>query len=80
MNDSEKVLAARERLGCVYECGCGTIHLSVGPVDLKFNRESFLETLELMRDAAAKLGRHMSGEGGVLRQHVGIDTSGWHSN
>jgi hypothetical protein len=80
MNDSEKVLAARERLGCVYECACGTIHLSVGPVDLKFNRESFLETLELMRAAATKLGRHVSGEDGVLKPQVGLDELDWRTN
>jgi hypothetical protein len=53
--EKESLLASRDGLGRVQECACGTIHVSVGPVDLKFNRESFLQTFEMLRDAVAEL-------------------------
>jgi hypothetical protein len=73
MLDSERMLASRDRLGCVYECSCGTIHVSVGPVDLKFTRESLLETYEMLGDAVREL-KSVPAEGSSVR-HVGIDSS-----
>lgn len=55
MLDPERMLASRDGLGCVYECACGTIHVSVGPVDLKFTRESLLEAYEMVGEAISEL-------------------------
>jgi hypothetical protein len=49
---SGKILASRNDLGCVYECPCGTIHVAVGPVDLKLSPEMFLEAAAMLREAA----------------------------
>ncbi len=53
MLDPRQILASRPGFGCVYECSCGMIHVSVGPVDLKFNRQSFLEACEMLRNAVS---------------------------
>jgi hypothetical protein len=59
----KKKLASRDRLGCVYECACGTIHLSVGPVDLKFSPEGLLETYEMLGEAVEQLKQRMAKAG-----------------
>jgi len=73
MLDPTKMLASRDRLGCVYECACGTIHVSVGPVDLKFTRESLLETYEMLGDAVKELTPAPAG--GASVRHLAIDDS-----
>ena len=55
MANQEKLLASRDGLGRVQQCACGTIHVSVGPVELKFTPESFLQTFEMLRDAVSRL-------------------------
>jgi len=55
MSDPNRILASRNGFGCVYECLCGTIHVSVGPVDLKFTRESLSETYEMLDEAIRQL-------------------------
>ncbi len=71
MLDPKKMLASRDRLGCVYACACGTIHVSVGPVDLKFTRESLLETYEMLGDAVRAL-TPVPAEG---VKHLAVDSS-----
>lgn len=78
MLDPRKILASRPGFGCVYECTCGIIHVAVGPVDLKFNRESFLEVCEMLRDAVGQL-EPLSLEA-ASRRHVALDNSHLHSN
>ena len=73
MAETMKVLASKEGLGCVYECACGTVHIAVGPVELKFTREGLMETFELMREAVEKLEKD-SPETARAR-HLGIDRS-----
>ncbi|HXN72730.1 MAG TPA: hypothetical protein VN861_09290 [Candidatus Acidoferrales bacterium] len=73
MMDPKTILASRDRFGCVYQCSCGTIHLSVGPVDLKFTRESLLETFEMLRDAVEQL-KPGSADASPSK-HLAIDTS-----
>jgi hypothetical protein len=63
MSCSKKVLASHGKFGCVYECGCGTIHVSVGPVDLKFTRASLLEMYAMLAEAAQELEPRSEGEG-----------------
>lgn len=68
-----KMLASRQGFGCVYECVCGTIHLAVGPVDVKFTRESLMETYEMLREAVDQLEQRSSE---VPRTgHVGIENA-----
>jgi len=78
MLDPRHILASRPGFGCVYECSCGMIHVSVGPVDLKFNRESFLEACEMLRDAVGHL-ETLSPEV-ASQKHVALDDSHLHSN
>ncbi|MGB6875428.1 MAG: hypothetical protein WBD87_05285 [Candidatus Acidiferrales bacterium] len=78
MLDLRKMLASRDRFGCVYECACGTIHVAVGPVDLKFTRESLLETYEMLGEAVRQL-KPRSSEVPPPR-HVTIESSPLHSN
>ena len=78
MTDPKTILASRDRFGCVYECACGTIHLAVGPVDLKFTRESLFETFEMLRDAVAQL-KPGSADDSPSR-HVAIQSSRSHFN
>lgn len=46
--DPTKLLALRDCFGCVYGCACGTIHVAVGTVELKFDRRSLLETYKML--------------------------------
>ena len=78
MLDPRKILASRPDFGCVCECSCGMIHVAVGPVDLKFNRESFLEACEMLRDAVGQL-EPLSPEA-ASQKHVAMDHSHLHSN
>ena len=73
MPESKTILASRDQLGCVYECACGTIHVALGPVELKFTRESLLETFAMLRDAVEKL-KFGSAED-ASSEHVAIDSS-----
>ena len=61
---------------CVWECSCGMIHVAVGPVDLRFNRGSFLEICEMLREAFGHL-KMLSPEA-ASQTHV--DNSDLHSN
>ncbi len=72
------MLASRDRFGCVYECACGTIHVAVGPVDLKFTRESLLETYEMLSEAVRQLTPRSSEVSPP--KHLDIDGSQLHSN
>jgi hypothetical protein len=55
MSGTKKMLASHGSFGCVYECSCGTFHVAVGPVDLKFTRASLLETYALLAEAVQQL-------------------------
>ena len=78
MTDPRTILASRDRFGCVYECACGTIHLAVGPVDLKFNRESLRATFEMLSDAVERL--KLGSAEDPSSEHVAIDSSRMHFN
>jgi len=73
MPDSKTILASRDQLGCVYECACGTIHLALGPVELKFTRESLLETFAMLRDAIEKL--KLGSAEDASSEQVAVDSS-----
>ena len=78
MSDLRRILASRNGFGCVYECLCGTIHVSVGPVDLKFSRESLSETYEMLGEAIRQL-KPPSCEAQPYK-HIDIDESRTRSN
>ena len=71
MMDAKNVLASRGRFGCVYQCDCGTVHLAVGPVDLKFNAESLVETYEMLGEAVQELKRRSAGDLGSRQSAIG---------
>ena len=50
-----------------YRCGCGTIHFAVGPADLKFSPEGFLEFCEMLGEAVARLQLEAPEELGLVR-------------
>ena len=55
MHGHNQILASRDSLGYVYRCGCGTIHFAVGPADLKFSPEGFVEFFEMLGEAVARM-------------------------
>ena len=55
MSEEKRVLSARDGLGYVYECNCGTIHVGVGPMDLRMTREGLLEIHQMLEEAVAQL-------------------------
>ena len=77
MSDPRRILASRSGFGCIYECLCGTIHVSVGPVDLKFTRESLSETYEMLGEAIRQLRPPSCDQ---PYKHIDIDESRAQSN
>ena len=67
-------LAEREGFGCVYECGCGTVHIAIGPVELKLTREGIAQVHAMLCEAT-ELWDHesretyLSGKCGAAAQH-----------
>lgn len=55
MSDEKRVLAAHNGLGYVFECACGTIHLVLGPMDLRITRERLLDIYQMLGEAIAQL-------------------------
>lgn len=73
-----KMLASRASFGCVYECACGTIHIALGPVEVKFTRDSLLATFEMLGDALRQL--QSRGSQVPSPRHVAINSGQPHSN
>jgi len=67
----DEVLASHQGLGRVYRCACGTIYVSVGPVELKFSAESFLQTFEMLRAAVDRLNSQ-SGESVLIEKTASL--------
>lgn len=55
MSDEKRVLTTHNGVGYVYECSCGTIHVGVGPMDLRITRERLLEIYQMLGEAIARL-------------------------
>ena len=52
--DKPKVfLAKKEKFGTIYQCECGCYHLQVGPFNMAFAEESYLELVSLVNESAA---------------------------
>lgn len=49
------MLAGRENFGHVVECGCGTIHVTVGPVSLALDEKALRNLHEMLAQAIANL-------------------------
>ena len=50
---TKKLLAAEQQFGCVIQCDCGTLHLTVGVVSLGLDREA-LRRMHLLIGTALK--------------------------
>lgn len=73
MAQSEKVLASIDGLGLIHECACGTIRVSVGPVELKFTQESFRQTFEMFRDAVGRLDTHSDTDDSAQIEEIALE-------
>ena len=49
------VLAMEENFGHVMECGCGTMHVSVGPVSLALDARALRRLHEMIGTAIARI-------------------------
>jgi hypothetical protein len=55
MCERKGLLAVEENFGCVAECGCGTLHLTVGPVSVAVDGQALRRLHELLGAAIDKL-------------------------
>lgn len=55
MCERKGLLAVEENFGCVAECGCGTLHVTVGPVSVAVDGQALRRLHELLGAAIAKL-------------------------
>ncbi len=52
---SKEFLAVQENFGHVAECGCGTIHLTVGPVTLSLDSEALRRLHDMVGNAITQM-------------------------
>jgi hypothetical protein len=55
MCERKGLLAVEENFGCVAECGCGTLHVTVGPVSVAVDAQALRRLHELLGAAIDKL-------------------------
>lgn len=55
MCERKGLLAVEENFGCVAECGCGTLHVTVGPVSVAVDGQALRRLHELLGAAIHKL-------------------------
>jgi hypothetical protein len=55
MCERKGLLAVEENFGCVAECGCGTLHVTVGPVSVAVDAHALHRLHELLGAAIEKL-------------------------
>jgi hypothetical protein len=48
MNETAMILADEEGLGRVTKCDCGAIHVQVGPVNVTFSPDAFVQFVGLV--------------------------------
>lgn len=48
-------LAVQENFGHVAECGCGTLHVTVGPVSLSLDSQALRRLHEMLGNAIAQM-------------------------
>ena len=48
MNETAMILAEEEGLGRVTKCDCGAIHVQVGPVNVTFSPDAFVQFVGLV--------------------------------
>lgn len=53
MDQPKSILAERTDFGRVYDCECGNIHVHVGPVNIAFSRNAYIELVDLLNTSAA---------------------------
>jgi len=66
MCERKGLLAVQDNFGCVAECGCGTLHVTVGPVSVAVDAQALRRLHDLLGAAIDKLdsaelaGDHLS--------------------
>jgi hypothetical protein len=55
MCERKGLLAVQDNFGCVAECGCGTLHVTVGPVSVAVDAQALRRLHELLGAAIEKL-------------------------
>lgn len=55
MCKGKAVLAERDNFGLVAECGCGTVHVTVGPVSVALDVEALRKMHEMLGEALSRL-------------------------
>ena len=53
MDQPKNVLADRPDFGRVYDCECGSIHVQVGPINVAFSVNGYMEFVDLINTSAA---------------------------
>jgi hypothetical protein len=54
MCTGKRVLATEEGFGHIAECGCGTVHVTIGPVSVALDAHSLIRLNNLLGAAVAK--------------------------
>ena len=57
MEQPRSILADRENFGRVYDCECGSIHVQVGPVNVTFSIDGYMDFVDLINTSAANFER-----------------------
>ena len=55
MCEKKGLLAVQDNFGCVAECGCGTLHVTVGPVSVAVDAQALRRLHDLLGTAVDKL-------------------------
>jgi len=55
MCEGKYMLAVEENFGHVMECGCGTLHVNVGPFSVALERRSLRKLHEMLGAAIARM-------------------------
>jgi hypothetical protein len=55
MCERKGLLAVQDNFGCVAECGCGTLHVTVGPVSVAVDAQALRRLHDLLGAAIDKL-------------------------
>jgi hypothetical protein len=55
MCERKGLLAVQDNFGCVAECGCGTLHVTVGPVSVAVDAQALRRLHDMLGAALDKL-------------------------
>lgn len=69
MDTPKTILAERRNFGNVYHCECGNVHVQVGPVNITFSVDGYMEFVDLVSTSAANFESVLAG----IRESGGND-------